>query len=520
MLLHMLARVALAGVLVLACFVYLRKLDGVPVYLGWDEARFAVQGHSIASTGRDLNGHRTPLFFHNTDPLITNNSSRMWWQPVLIYLVAAVLRFAPLSEWSVRLPIAILAILNVWLIYAVARRLFPNEWYAVLAALMLVLTPAHLIFGRMATDYFCPITFALLWLLCLLQYLQTDRRWLPTASGLVLGVGLYSYISSWIVMPFYLAVTHGMLWFFRKPLRAHVELTIGFAVPLLALVPWIWLHPEMPRDTFRAYAVDTSLKLTERVALYWDYFNPSYLFFSGASDLMWATRRAGVFVLAVALLLPFGIWQIWRRNFSIIRAVLLVGFFFAPVPIVLTLPEAPRYATARDLLAVPFGVLISVAGVVWLADERGRRGRIVAALLLLSIPLQFAGFFRDYFADYQNRSAYRFDSANMRDVAAYVIAADRSARLPAVYLSKDLGTGKSVQWKFHLVKNRSEDLWQRTRYFDADAFNSSDVPTGSLLVLDMNNRRLNDLVGPTLCSIAYVVKDVADAPTATILRKN
>ncbi|RDJ94228.1 hypothetical protein B4Q13_16090, partial [Lacticaseibacillus rhamnosus] len=34
---------------------------------------------------------------------------------------------------------------------------------------------------------------------------------------------------------------------------------------------------------------------TERVALYWDYFNPSYLFFSGGSDPMWATRRAGIF---------------------------------------------------------------------------------------------------------------------------------------------------------------------------------------------------------------------------------
>ena len=305
-------RVALSGVLLLASFFYLRALDGVPVHIGWDEARFALQGHSIATTGRDLNGHRTPLFFHNTDPLIANNSSRIYWQPVLIYLIAAVLRFAPLSEWSVRLPIAALAILNVALMYAVARRLFSNAWYAVLAALMLTLTPAHLLFGRMASDYFCPIPFALVWLWCLLRYVQTDGPWLPAATGLVLGVGLYSYIASWIVMPFYLAVTHVMLWLSRKPLRAHVELAIGFAVPLSALIPWIWLHPDMPRDTLRGYAVSTSLNLAERVALYWDYFNPSYLFFSGGSDLMWATRRAGVFVLAVAVLLPCGIWSIWR----------------------------------------------------------------------------------------------------------------------------------------------------------------------------------------------------------------
>jgi 4-amino-4-deoxy-L-arabinose transferase-like glycosyltransferase len=520
---HMLARLALAGVLLVAGVLYLRDLDRVPIYLGWDEARFALQGHAIATTGRDLNGHRTPLFFHNTDPLIPGSSSRIWWQPVLIYLIAAVLRVAPLSEWSVRLPIAALALLNVGLVYLIGRRLFANAWYGVLAALILVMTPAHLIFGRMASDYFCPVPFALIWLWCLLRCLQTEARWMPAVTGLVLGIGLYSYIASWLIMPFYFVVTQIALWLSRKPLRAHVSLALGFALPLLALVPWIVLHPETPGDTFRGYAVSTSFRLAERVSLYWDYFNPSYLFFSGGSDLMWATRRAGVFALAVAVLLPCGIWSIARKP-SVARVVVLIGFFFAPVPIIVALPEAPNYATARDLLALPFGALLSVAGVQWLVADRrsgnAKAGRTAAALLLASIPLQFAFFARDYFADYQSRSGYRLDSANMRDVAAYVIASDRAARVPAVYLSEELGTGKSVQWMFHLVKNQRNDLWQRTQYFNLATFNPNDIPPGSLLVVDMNNRRVNDLVGPDRCSIAHVVTDVANAPTATILRRN
>ena len=250
-------------------------------------------------------------------------------------------------------------------------------------------------------------------------------------------------------MPFYLAVTSIVLWRSGKPLRAYVALGIGFAAPLLLLIPWLWFHPGMLRDTIRGYGVVTSVNLAERVGLYWDYFNPSHLFFSGGSDPMWGTRRAGVFLLAAAVLLPCGIWSIWRRNFSIARAVLLVGFFFAPVPIVAALPEAPRYASARALLAVPFGVLICVAGVEWLLVERRWARGTVAALLILSIPIQFVSFARDYFGDYQVRSFFRFDYLNVRDVAADVIARDASARVPAVYLSDTLGTGKSVQWKFH-----------------------------------------------------------------------
>ena len=200
-------RAAFAGVLLLAAALYLKDLDKAPVYIGWDEARFALQGYAIATTGHDLNGHAMPLFFHNTDPLIPNDPSPIWWQPFLIYLIAGVLRVLPLTEWAVRLPIAGLALLNVALTYAIARRIFSSPWYAVLAAFMLALNPTHFIFGRMASDYFCPQTFALLWFWCLLLCVQTERGWLPAATGLVLGAGMYSYIASWIVMPFYLGAT-------------------------------------------------------------------------------------------------------------------------------------------------------------------------------------------------------------------------------------------------------------------------------------------------------------------------
>src|SRR5580765_757680 len=221
---------ALAGVLVLAAVLYSRGLGRAPVYLGWDEARTALQGYALATTGRDMNGAPTPLFFHITDPLIVNNSTSTWWQPTLFYLTAAVLLVAPLAEWSVRIPNVTLALLNILLVAMVARRLFGSRWYGVAAAVLLTLTPAHFFFARLAQDYFLSQTYALAWLVLLLAFVDSGRRWLLILAGLTLGVGIYTHIASWIVMPFYFAVTTAVLILTRQPFRAYVALAAGSAV--------------------------------------------------------------------------------------------------------------------------------------------------------------------------------------------------------------------------------------------------------------------------------------------------
>src|SRR5205807_1467174 len=120
------------------------------------------------------------------------------------------------------------------------------------------------------------------------------------------------HISSWIVMPSYVVVTSVVLWRSGKGWRSIALLMAGFAVPLLPLIPWLWLHPTLPRDMLANYKVAGGLRLFERVEIYWDYFNPSYLFFSGGSNPTFATRHAGVLLLASAVLLPLGVWAILR----------------------------------------------------------------------------------------------------------------------------------------------------------------------------------------------------------------
>ena len=87
----------LAGVAVLcvAAILYFHAFGDAPVYLGGDEARFATEAASIAASGRDLNGDRLPLFVHMADSIAANDGSTRWYQPVLFYLIALVLKFVP-----------------------------------------------------------------------------------------------------------------------------------------------------------------------------------------------------------------------------------------------------------------------------------------------------------------------------------------------------------------------------------------------------------------------------------------
>ena len=113
---------------------YLAGLDRFPVVLGGDEAQFAVHAASLAETGRDLNGTSWPIFIRIADPLVPRQSSGIWYQPLLFYAMVPFVGMLGVSEWSVRLPVALLAVADVWLMFAIGRRWFRDECYAVAAA--------------------------------------------------------------------------------------------------------------------------------------------------------------------------------------------------------------------------------------------------------------------------------------------------------------------------------------------------------------------------------------------------
>ena len=157
---HRLAIGAAALVLIVSAAIYTTALDQSPPYLMHDELQFSLQARSIAATGRDLAGRLLPVYF--TEPEFPAGRD-----PVIIYYTAGWLRVLPFSQADVKLPTAILGVVNVALMFVAGWLLFGSPWGGVLAAVLLAFTPIHFIRARMVLSPFYSVPFVLGWLIAL-----------------------------------------------------------------------------------------------------------------------------------------------------------------------------------------------------------------------------------------------------------------------------------------------------------------------------------------------------------------
>ena len=373
-----------AAILLGGTLLYTRALGDAPPYLIHDEAQGALQAHAIAMTGHDLSGRLLPMYF--TEPEFPPGRD-----PALIYVTALGLKVLPFTEAGTRTPTALVAVLDLMLMFFAARAIFQNTWLAVLAAGMLALTPIHFIRGRLLLSplYSVPFVLAWLWSLGRLEQQPSSRRFV--AACVWLALGMYSYLAAVVMMPLYLLMTLAMAvrslrW------RAVGLASVTFAVCLLPMAAWYLTHPERNAQIVSAYQLQGGGSILpavgSRLGLYWRFFDPSYLFVSGDASMINSTRTAGLFPMAFAILLPLGLIAIVRDKRPI-PWILAAGFLAAPIVSVIS----GGIEMNRVMFAIPFAVLIAACGVSALWRSRSFAPKLVAALLVASIAGQFGGFY-------------------------------------------------------------------------------------------------------------------------------
>jgi hypothetical protein len=170
--------------------------------------------------------------------------------------------------------------------------------------------------------------------------------------------------------------------------------------------------------------------------------------------------------------------------------LVLFGFISAPAAACLV---GEANAVQRQLLVLPFGVLIATFGVEYFMAARQRLPTLIGRCCLVLIPLQFLFFYGDYFTQYRVRSAFGSEGNLQGAVEELIDRTPRDARRP-VYLSSNIRFIE-LYWKLYLIKHGREDLLERTVYFDSRTLDVSSVPRGSLILNGGKNGTAPPMLG-------------------------
>lgn len=498
--------------LLFTVFLYTILLDRTPIHLNQDELGFSLNAYSIAKTGFDENGRFFPLYFWHLGV--------MWATPFIVYLTALFLKFLPLTEITIRLPSVLVALINVALIYLLAKKLFKSHWWGVIAGALLALTPVHFIQGRILLDNFYIVPFVLGWLLFLFKFLEGKQPLFLLVLGLILGFGFYSYHAARIMMPFYLLITiFALLPEIKKRKRLLLVTIIGFVIPLLPLIPWTQQYPEtLFLDQVRYTGIyDTSAlsfgsgiavllspeSLAHRLNVFVSYFNPVYLFLLGDASLIHSTSlhhplglahapiRAGVFLLPLAIFIPLGLYKTLKER-TVFNKLIVFGFFTAPIAGALA---GDHFRYSRILVILPFAILLAVYGIQLLVSQKKRILRIACYLLLITTVLHFFYFLYDYHTDYRIRS-YNWMKYNVPGALEEIISQDTTKPTTKIFLDNRIEFIDRY-WRFYLIKHNKEGLLAKTDFFDPQTVELEKLAKNSIILYNFNHvDGLKTQIGP------------------------
>lgn len=470
-----------------AFILYAGFLSKVPVHLNQDELGFALNAYSVSHTGFDENGRFLPLYFWHL--------GQMWATPVMTYLAALVLKFLPLSEVSVRLTSVLVGVIDIVLLWMLSRRYFKSIAWAYLSAILLIITPAHLIHSRLLLDNLYPVPFVLGWLLCIQLALEKHKVKYLFLAVFILGVGVHSYHAAKITMPFYFLTTLVIVFFnFKNKLYLLPGLFAAFLAPIIPLFLWLRSYPDTIFDQVRytkIYDPRLSLggglltlispeSLVKRVEVFISYFNPDLLFLRGDNSLIHSTHLSGVFLVPFIIFIPLGIYQLFKKT-STFNKLIIFGF--------LTFPLAGAIAgdhnrISRNLVILPFAILIATVGTQFMWNKKKQAWKIICLILIFLSLIQFIFFYYDYLKNYLTRSYVEF---------RYNIpgALETTIKDQTLLGSKNIYLDNKVEfidryWRFYLIKHSREDLLSRTIYINPDLINYDSLQNNSLLVLSQN----------------------------------
>lgn len=370
-------------ILFVAAFLRLYKLGSLPVGLTWDEAAIGYNAFGITTVHRDEWLNRMPISF---------KSFGDYKAAAAIYMVALSTLILEVSEFAIRLPMALAGVVTVISSYWIGKALFTEKRYALFLMLLVALSPLSVHFSRIAFESGIAVSFVTFGIACVLH--SSRKPWLFAIGMASLAVSLYAYHSSKIAVPIFLIIYS--LAFFKTLKKKKLWVGISVIVFLTMLYPLV-------RDTLYGHAADRFFMASEitngkelkpfhevvsiiarNYALHLD---PAFLIFGKSGTYRHGNGQFGVLSFVEFGLVLTGIFSFFKdkrmRKYWWVLAFVLAAILPATIG-----DDAPH--SNRAHLVVPWVQVLAVFGLQYmlkLIEKKHHVKTMCVIVVLLAVQL-------------------------------------------------------------------------------------------------------------------------------------
>jgi len=336
------------------------------------------------------------------------------------------------SNFSVRLPSALLGVASVYLIFLLAGRLYPNKKYlGEITALVLTLSPWHLHYTRNATEQATLFFLVLLGIYLYLKNLSSKKYSALFLIPFVLTFYTYSIANLFVpLLGLILVIAFPPDW--KKLLER--QSVMGTILAFLLFIPigyQILLGPAAGR--FKLINIFADPKTVEQVIIdrtqpwvknqaietffhnkylaygqvfvsnYLTSFSPNFLFLHGDPNYRQSIARFGEVLLIWAPFLFIGLVVLFSKENRKSNFLVLLWLLAIPVPSASTIGGGD-HASRLFLMNFPLTLLVGLGVIHFFHELKRPIAKISLVILSFLVILNFAAYW------YQYAFQYRYDS--------------------------------------------------------------------------------------------------------------
>lgn len=407
--------IVLAVITLLGALLRFYKLGDIPVGLHRDEAILGYTAYSILKTGRDMSGSLLPLHLAS---FIYSPAGYSYASIPFIYIFG-------LTPFSTRFASALFGTLTIVVTFFLVHELLSQKKsatpIALLASVVLSVSPWHINLSRTATENTIVVFFLTLGVLLYLLWIKNNQWICLLLSYISLGITLTLYQAPRAFLPLFIPLLYIL---YQKKWRGLLQNTALYSCFIMIPILLILSSPNLSLRlrTVSIFGTDQTKLITDEqiredgvmhapllvtrvfhnkfigythqfITNYFAHFSYPFLFTDDVLPLRYKVPGATLLYLIELPLLFVGIWFLLKNERK--TAKFIIGWIlFAPIGSALTFDDVPNLQ--RTLIVQPVLAFLIAYGIYSLMTLRRFMIPIIVALIAL-YSIQFASYLHAYY---------------------------------------------------------------------------------------------------------------------------